>query len=69
MLFYFSGEIYMGYVRNYIIGDVLACYYCLYYYNVLYFMGFDFFGMFVENVVIKYGIYFKIWIYENIENM
>lgn len=59
----------MGHVRNYVIGDVLVRFYRRKGFNVLYFFGWDVFGFFVENVVIKYNIYFKTWIYKNISLM
>lgn len=69
MFFYLFGKIYMGYVRNYFIGDVVVRFKKMEGYNVFYLMGWDFFGLLVENVVIKYGIYLYKWIMENIEEM
>lgn len=69
MFFYLLGKLYMGYVCNYMMGDVIVCYKMSMGYNVLYFMGFDVFGMLVENVVMVFGGYLKDWIYFNIDMM
>lgn len=59
----------MGYVCNYIIIDVIVWLKWMQGYQVLYFMGWDVFGLLVENVVIEWGIFFKQWIEKNIVQM
>ena len=66
---YPSGNIHMGHLRNYTIGDVIARFYKTNKYNVLHPMGWDSFGMPAENAAIENKTNPKLWTEENIKNM
>ena len=66
---YPSGDLHMGHIRNYTIGDVITRYKLMNNFNVLSPMGWDSFGLPAENAAIKTGVHPKIYTEERIENM
>ena len=66
---YPSGNIHMGHVRNYTLGDVIANFKRLNNYNVLHPMGWDAFGLPAENAAIQNNLHPKEWTLKNITTM
>ena len=66
---YPSGELHMGHISNYSIGDAIAKVKLMQGYNVMQPMGYDSFGLPAENFAIKHNSHPKITTEENIKKM
>ena len=66
---YPSGDVHVGHVRNYTIGDVVARHLRMSGYNVLYPMGFDAFGQPAEQAAVQRGEHPAKWTYACISRM
>jgi leucyl-tRNA synthetase len=63
---YPSGDLHVGHLKNYVIGDALTRYYVMRGYDVLHPFGWDAFGLPAENAAIKSRRHPRDWTYSNI---
>src|SRR5919197_68758 len=63
---YPSGDLHVGHLKNYVIGDALTRYYVIRGYDVLHPFGWDAFGLPAENAAIKGKRHPREWTYNNI---
>ncbi|MBK9715398.1 MAG: leucine--tRNA ligase [Kouleothrix sp.] len=63
---YPSGDLHVGHLKNYVIGDALTRYYVIRGNDVLHPFGWDAFGLPAENAAIKFKRHPREWTYNNI---